>query len=64
MKEIYPDLEFLFINQHLDMRELKVKPETKFSEYYKFKETDIKEELIEFKERFAFSSIQSEVTSK
>jgi len=64
IKEIYPDLEFLFINQHLDMRELKLKPETKFSEYYKFEETDFKQELLDFKERFAFSSLQSEALTK
>jgi UDP-glucose 4-epimerase len=59
MKEIYSDLEFLFINQHLELRELKVNPETKFSKYYKLPETDFKEELIKFKERFAFNSLQA-----
>jgi UDP-glucose 4-epimerase len=59
MKEIYPELEFLFINQHLELRELRVNPETKFSKYYKFPETDFKQELIKFKERFAFSSMQT-----
>jgi UDP-glucose 4-epimerase len=59
MKEIYPELEFLFINQHLELRELRVNPETKFSKYYKLPETDFKEELIKFKDRFAFSSMQT-----
>src|SRR6478735_9526373 len=31
MKEIYPPLEFIFINQHLEMRDLRVNPETKLS---------------------------------
>jgi UDP-glucose 4-epimerase len=58
MKEIYPELEFLFINQHLDLRELKVNPDTKFSKYYKLPESDFKKELIQFKDRFAFNSLQ------
>lgn len=56
MKEIYPDLEFIFINQHLELRELKVNPETKFLEIFPLPKTDFKEELLEFKGHFAFSS--------
>lgn len=56
LKEIYPELEFLFINQHLELRELRVNPETRLSKYYKIPQTDFKEELMAFKERFAFSS--------
>jgi UDP-glucose 4-epimerase len=56
MKEIYPDLEFIFINQHLELRELKVNPETKFLDIFPLPKTDFKEELLEFKGHFAFSS--------
>ncbi|MBX9850148.1 MAG: NAD-dependent epimerase/dehydratase family protein [Cytophagaceae bacterium] len=59
MKEIFPDLEFLFINQHLELRELKLNPETRFNEIYKIPKTDFKEELIKFKERFAFNPYAS-----
>jgi UDP-glucose 4-epimerase len=55
MKEIFPELEFLFINQHLELRELKVNPETKFSKFYPLAKTDFKEELLSFKEHFAFN---------
>jgi UDP-glucose 4-epimerase len=56
MKEIYPELEFIFINQHLELRELKVNPETRLSNFIKLAPTDLKEELIAFKNRFSFSS--------
>lgn len=58
LKEIYPDLEFIFINQHLELRELKVSLDTKLAKYIKLPETDFKQELLEFKERFAFSSAE------
>ncbi|HEX8548495.1 MAG TPA: SDR family oxidoreductase [Cytophagaceae bacterium] len=54
LKEIYPELEFLFINQHLELRELKVNPESRLLNYVKIEQTDFKEELIEFKNQFAF----------
>jgi UDP-glucose 4-epimerase len=59
MKEIYPDLEFIFINQHLELRELKVNPQTKFNEIFQLPKTNFKEELLAFKEHFAFSSSAS-----
>jgi UDP-glucose 4-epimerase len=55
IKEIYPDLEFLFSNQHMNLRELKISPESSlFSQIEKFKKTDLNSELLDFKERFAF----------
>ncbi len=55
VKEIYPELEFLFTNQHMNLRELKVDPGSRlFDHIQKFSESDLKTELIEFKERFAF----------
>ncbi|MFN6946939.1 MAG: NAD-dependent epimerase/dehydratase family protein [Cytophagaceae bacterium] len=63
LKEIYPDLEFIFINQHLDLRELKVNPETRLSKYIKMPPTDFKKELLAFKDRFAFSSQEGVVMS-
>lgn len=54
-KEIYPPLEFIFINQHLDLRDLIVDRNTKLSQYYELPETDMKEEIIDIKEKsFAF----------
>lgn len=57
MKEIFPDLEFIFINQHLALRELKVSPDARLANYYQLPESDFKQELLEFKDCFAFSSL-------
>lgn len=55
LKEIYPELEFIFINQHLDLRQMKV---ARISELRKFidyeNKMELKEELLQFKERFSF----------
>jgi len=55
LKEIYPSLEFLFTNQHMNLRELKVDPNsTLFDQIERFESRDLKTELLEFKEGFAF----------
>lgn len=61
LKELYPDVEFIFINQHLELRELKVNSQSKLSKYYKMPDSDFKQELQEFKEKFAFSSLTTEL---
>jgi UDP-glucose 4-epimerase len=58
LKEIYPDLEFLFINQHLELRELKLNPVIKLSKYMEIPQTDFRNELLAFKEKFAFRSTE------
>jgi len=58
LREIFPSLEFLFINQHLTMQEVRLNREGKLSGYISpLPESDLKEELIRFKEKFAFSSV-------
>lgn len=55
LKEIYPDLEFLFNNQHMQLRELNVVPSKKIFEYIPAIESkSLKEELLDFRDRFAF----------
>ncbi|WP_420575556.1 NAD-dependent epimerase/dehydratase family protein [Ekhidna sp.] len=55
LKEIYPTLEFLFTNQHMNLRELKINPDSKlFDHIDQFQSRELKEELEEFKSRFAF----------
>lgn len=55
LKEIYPTLEFLFTNQHMNLRELKINPDSKlFDHIDRFQSRELKEELEEFKDRFAF----------
>ena len=55
MKDIYPDLEFIFMNQHMNLWELRVDPSSKlYNQVERFKEKDFKEEMIEFQKGFAF----------
>jgi UDP-glucose 4-epimerase len=55
LKEIYPSLEFIFINQHLDLRQMKVDRNSKIREFVDFEnDLSLKEELLDFKKRFAF----------
>jgi UDP-glucose 4-epimerase len=56
IKEIYPSLEMIFINQHLTMREMKVKTDDRLKSLITIPDKSFKEELIDFKERFSFSS--------
>jgi UDP-glucose 4-epimerase len=58
IKEIYPSLEMIFINQHLTMRELKVKTDERLKTLITIPEKSFKEELIDFKENFSFSSFE------
>jgi UDP-glucose 4-epimerase len=58
MREVFPSLEFLFINQHLSMQEIQLNPHGRLSQYIpQLPESDLKDELIRFKEKFAFSSV-------
>ena len=55
LKSIYPDLEFIFINQHLDLQPLRVNRTSKVRSYITFEnESSLMEELLDFKSRFAF----------
>jgi UDP-glucose 4-epimerase len=55
VKEIYPALEFIFINQHLDLRQMKVEADSLLRKYIDYQNPEtLKEELLYFKERFSF----------
>lgn len=55
VKEIFPDLEFIFINQHLKLRELKINPESRLRLFVDYvNEKTFREEMVEFKQRFCF----------
>ena len=43
IKEIYPELEFLFVNQHLEMLELQIKPSNELNTF----NTNFKEQLMQ-----------------
>ncbi len=55
LKEVNPDLEFIFINQHLKLRNLRVKTELKLSQYMDINfETSFKDQIQSLHERFSF----------
>ena len=55
LKEMYPDLEFLFSNQHMNLRELKVERESKLYEHIaRYDTKELKSELEEMKNQFSF----------
>jgi UDP-glucose 4-epimerase len=56
IQELYPDLEMIFVNQHLMMREMKVKPDERLNHLITIEDISFKEELNSFKEKFSFSS--------
>jgi UDP-glucose 4-epimerase len=58
IKELYLNLEMIFINQHLMMREMKVKPDERLIPVITSPDLSFKDELISFKEKFAFSSFE------
>lgn len=61
-KEIFPDLEFIFINQHLELRDMQVDRNTKLLKLFPFEETNLKDELVELRDKsFAFSSTLASV---
>ncbi len=55
LKDIYPSMEFIYINQHLELRELKVKAESLLTKYIPLPDSDLLTELKEFKEHFSFT---------
>lgn len=55
LKEIYPDLEFIFINQHLNLREISLDPDMVIKRYINIPQNrDLKEDLLAFKQCFSF----------
>lgn len=55
LKELYPDMETIFISQHLEMREMKVHPDERIEKICTHPHQSFREELEAFKSKFAFS---------
>ncbi len=54
-KEVYPELEFIFINQHIDMKNLQIAVNAKIKEFVDIPKSDLKDEVITFRENnFSF----------
>ena len=55
VKDIYPQLEFIFINQHLSLKNLSVDPDSKLREFLTYgQEVTLIEQLTAFKKGFSF----------
>jgi len=54
LHEIFPQLEMLFVNQHLSLREMKVKPNKVINDLIDIPDRSLKEELEEFNKNFSF----------
>lgn len=51
VKELYPELETIFVNQHLKMRQVIISPSSLINDVPK---KDLKQELVAFKDKFRF----------
>ncbi len=56
IREIYPALDMIFVNQHLVMREIKIRPDHRILPLLTSEPVTFKEELTRFKEKFSFAS--------
>lgn len=55
LKSMYPDLEFIFINQHLNLREICLEEDMALKQYVEWpKKRNLEEDLLEFKQHFSF----------
>ncbi|MCY7409913.1 MAG: NAD-dependent epimerase/dehydratase family protein [Chitinophagales bacterium] len=54
LKNIYQDLEYFHINQHITMQELKVEPRSKLYQFISLPISSLEDELKNFREQFAF----------
>ena len=54
LRQIYPQLESINVNQHLRLRELKVKPNEVVNKLFDDLKRPLKQELIEFSEAFSY----------
>ena len=55
LKEIYPDLEFIFVNQHLELNSLKLSDDSRLKQFITTEnKRDFKSELQKFKSSFSF----------
>ena len=55
LKEIYPYLEFNFVNQHLTLKDINLNPISELEKYLEIPhDGDLKEDLLDFKRKFSF----------
>lgn len=54
LKALYPELEMLFVNQHLNMREIKVDTDHRLDHLFSTKQNVLRDDLLAFREYFTF----------
>lgn len=54
LQQLYPELEMLFVNQHMHLRDLKVKPDKSVNDLFEIRVRTLIEVLTEFKKNFTF----------
>ncbi len=54
LKQIYPDLEFTYLTQNMNMRSLKVSSDSRINSLCETKESSLLDSLLEFKREFSF----------
>ena len=55
LKQVIPELEFIFVDQHLTLRTMKVNPETRLNEYIEFPTQDpLSKQMKLFMDHFSF----------
>lgn len=55
LKAMYPDLEFIFINQHLNLREICLEDDMTLKQYLNWpRQRNLEEDLLEFQQHFSF----------
>ncbi len=52
LKNLYPEMEMLFVNQHMQLRDLKVKPNSIINNIVENREDDLKKLLADFRKEF------------
>ena len=61
IKEIYPALEFIFVNQHMNLRNLEINPDLKIKKHIDIAESDLLTELQQFSQKFSFHNNPIEI---
>ena len=54
LQQIFPDLEYITVNQHLEMPELVLAPCEKIRPYISLPDSELAAELLQFRDQFAF----------
>jgi UDP-glucose 4-epimerase len=54
LKEIYPEMEMLYVNQHMKLRQIRVKPNPSVNKLFSNPDCNLQSDLEKFRERFTF----------